>query len=49
MAASPLAMRSAAGRTGPFVRKDEATIARDAAALPEPWARLFVELGRSLD
>lgn len=41
--------RGAAGRTGPFVRKDEATIARDAAALPEPWARLFVELGRSLD
>lgn len=36
----------ARGRTGPFVRGDEATIARDAAALPEPWRRLFLELGR---
>ncbi len=33
-------------RTGPFVRGDEATIARDAAALPEPWRRIFLELGR---
>jgi len=38
--------RGAHGRTGPFVRGDEATIARDAAALPEPWHRLFLELGR---
>lgn len=37
----------AAGRTGPFVRGDEATIARDAAALPEPWRTLFLELGRA--
>ena len=37
------------GRTGPFVRGDAATIARDRAALPEPWARLFVELGEALD
>ena len=29
----------AAGRTGPFVRGDAATIARDAAALPEAWRR----------
>lgn len=34
------------GRTGPFVRGDEATIARDAAALPEAWHELFVRLGR---
>jgi len=39
----------AAGRTGPFVRGDEATIARDAAALPEPWREIFLKLGRSLD
>jgi predicted short-subunit dehydrogenase-like oxidoreductase (DUF2520 family) len=39
----------AEGRTGPFVRGDEATIARDAAALPEGWRELFLKLGRSLD
>ena len=39
----------AAGRTGPFVRGDEATIERDAEALPEAWRDLFVTLGRSLD
>ncbi len=39
----------AAGRTGPFVRGDEATIARDAEALPEPWRGIFLRLGRSLD
>ena len=35
-----------AGRTGPFVRGDEGTIARDAAALPEAWRGIFLELGR---
>lgn len=37
------------GRTGPFVRGDVATIARDAAALPEPWRGIFLELGGVLD
>lgn len=37
------------GRTGPFVRGDEATIARDASALPEPWREIFLKLGRALD
>ncbi len=41
--------QGAAGRTGPFVRGDEATIERDAAALPKAWRQLFVDLGRSLD
>lgn len=41
--------RGAAGRTGPFVRGDEATINRDAAALPPAWRQLFLDLGRSLD
>ena len=36
----------AAGRTGPFVRGDEATIARDAEALPAEWRELFLQLGR---
>jgi predicted short-subunit dehydrogenase-like oxidoreductase (DUF2520 family) len=36
----------AAGRTGPFARGDEATIARDAAALPEAWRDVFLRLGR---
>jgi len=36
----------AAGRTGPFVRGDVLTIARDAQALPEPWRDLFLALGR---
>ena len=39
----------AEGRTGPFVRGDEATIVRDAEALPDPWRELFLKLGRSLD
>ena len=39
----------AAGRTGPFVRGDEATIGRDLEALPEPWREIFLKLGRSLD
>jgi predicted short-subunit dehydrogenase-like oxidoreductase (DUF2520 family) len=44
-----VATLGAAGRTGPFVRRDEATIARDAEALPEPWREIFLTLGRSLD
>ena len=43
-----VAERGAVGRTGPFVRGDEATIARDAEALPEPWRELFLKLGRCL-
>jgi predicted short-subunit dehydrogenase-like oxidoreductase (DUF2520 family) len=43
-----VAALGAAGRTGPFVRGDEATIARDAEALPEPWREIFLKLGRSL-
>jgi len=39
----------AAGRTGPFARGDQATIARDAAALPEPWREVFLKLGTLLD
>ncbi|MBL0313683.1 MAG: DUF2520 domain-containing protein [Holophagaceae bacterium] len=34
-----------AGRTGPFIRGDEATIARDAAALPKGWREIFLKLG----
>lgn len=34
-----------AGRTGPFARGDEATIRRDAEALPEAWRELFLSLG----
>lgn len=41
-----LERHGAGGRTGPFVRGDEATIARDAAALPEAWRQLFLTLGR---
>jgi predicted short-subunit dehydrogenase-like oxidoreductase (DUF2520 family) len=37
--------RGVEGRTGPFVREDEATIARDAAALPAEWRELFLRLG----
>lgn len=36
-----------AGRTGPFVRGDEATIARDADALPDEWREVFLRLGRA--
>lgn len=36
----------AAGRTGPFVRGDAPTIARDAAALPPAWREIFLGLGR---
>jgi hypothetical protein len=35
-----------AGRTGPFVRGDDATIARDALALPGPWREIFLKLGK---
>jgi predicted short-subunit dehydrogenase-like oxidoreductase (DUF2520 family) len=35
-----------AGRTGPFVRGDGATIDRDALALPEPWREIFLKLGK---
>jgi hypothetical protein len=35
----------AAGRTGPFVRGDAQTIARDAAALPPAWREIFMKLG----
>jgi hypothetical protein len=45
-AARNLERHGAAGRTGPFVRGDEATIARDAAALPEAWRDIFLRLGR---
>jgi predicted short-subunit dehydrogenase-like oxidoreductase (DUF2520 family) len=44
-----VADQGAAGRTGPFVRGDAATIVRDADALPEPWRRIFLDLGHSLD
>lgn len=44
-----VATRGTAGRTGPFERGDEPTIARDAEALPEPWREIFLKLGRSLD
>lgn len=37
------------GRTGPFVRGDEATILRDAESLPESWREIFLRLGRILD
>ncbi|WP_306591743.1 DUF2520 domain-containing protein [Geothrix sp. 21YS21S-4] len=43
-----VARLGAEGRTGPFVRGDDATVARDAEALPEPWRGIFLELGRSL-
>jgi len=43
-----VAERGAAGRTGPFVRGDEATIERDADALPGPWREIFLKLGRGL-
>ena len=35
----------AQGRTGPFTRGDEGTIQRDAAALPDSWRALFLDLG----
>ena len=44
-----LEVHGGAGRTGPFARGDEATIQRDAAALPPPWKDIFLDLGRALD
>ena len=41
-----IAENGADGRTGPFVRGDEITIARDAEALPEAWREIFLSLGR---
>jgi predicted short-subunit dehydrogenase-like oxidoreductase (DUF2520 family) len=41
-----IAAKGADGRTGPFARGDETTIARDADALPENWRELFLKLGR---
>lgn len=41
-----LQRHGAAGRTGPFVRGDAATIARDAQALPAPWREVFLKLGQ---
>lgn len=40
-----IAIHGEQGRTGPFVRGDEGTIQRDAAALPEPWREVFLRLG----
>ncbi|HWQ07869.1 MAG TPA: DUF2520 domain-containing protein [Holophaga sp.] len=40
-----IADRGAEGLTGPFVRGDGATIARDAEALPGPWRDVFLSLG----
>lgn len=37
--------RGQGGRTGPFVRGDFSTIARDAEALPEVWREVFLRLG----
>jgi predicted short-subunit dehydrogenase-like oxidoreductase (DUF2520 family) len=41
-----VAHHGASGRTGPFVRGDEPTIQADAAALPEGWREVFLQLGR---
>lgn len=41
-----LAEKGAAARTGPFVRGDESTIARDSAALDPEWREIFLRLGR---
>lgn len=41
-----VAEHGAKGRTGPFVRGDEATIARDAEALEPEWREIFLKLGR---
>ncbi|MDB5987500.1 MAG: hypothetical protein JWR16_2553 [Nevskia sp.] len=37
--------QGASARTGPFVRGDQATIQRDAAALPPAWREVFLKLG----
>jgi len=41
-----LAQKGAEARTGPFVRGDEKTIARDVDALPLEWRKVFLDLGR---
>ena len=41
-----IAAKGVSGRTGPFARGDETTIARDAEALPEDWRAIFLNLGR---
>jgi hypothetical protein len=41
-----LSRKGAEARTGPFVRGDEKTIAKDAEALPPEWRKLFLDLGR---
>lgn len=41
-----VAEKGKGGRTGPFVRGDEATIDADAVALPEGWREVFLKLGR---
>ncbi len=43
-----VAEKGAEGRTGPFGRKDEATIGRDAEALPAEWREIFLRLGRMI-
>ena len=43
-----LSDHGSAGRTGPFVREDQETIARDAAALEPAWREVFLNLGRML-
>jgi len=41
-----LSQKGAEARTGPFMRGDEETIARDAGALPPEWREIFLTLGR---
>ncbi|HJV91735.1 MAG TPA: DUF2520 domain-containing protein [Holophagaceae bacterium] len=40
-----VAAQGEAGRTGPFVRGDQPTIAADAEALPAEWREIFLKLG----
>jgi predicted short-subunit dehydrogenase-like oxidoreductase (DUF2520 family) len=39
------ARQGKAGITGPFARRDEETIQRDCAALPQEWRAVFMEVG----
>ena len=41
-----IAAKGPRGLTGPFARRDEATITRDAETLPEGWREVFLRLGR---
>jgi hypothetical protein len=41
-----IAAKGRGGLTGPFARGDEATILRDAEALPSHWREVFLSLGR---